>query len=173
MKRNAQSILDIILPNRMMLALKSPITNKEAKTLLQLWECDDKDQYGRIRVPTFIDGKSIVSLASKGYISTMGSRAGIITQASAASVTLTKKGENIIKKIILHAETSSFENKEEPDYESILIMAEQKQAQSKGKVASKQSRPEPTRSLNWLQKRAQGRHEGIMAENHGYKLNDK
>lgn len=155
MKRKAQSILDILLPNRMMMVLQSPVTNKEAKTLMKLWECDHKDQYGRVYVSQEIDGDVIVSLATKGYLSTAGTtRNAIVSNKSASAVTLTKKAKEIIKKIILATEESSFDSTEEPDYESILIMAEKK-VQSKGKVASKQFQPEPSRSLNWLQKRAQ------------------
>ena len=149
MDHKAQSILDLILPNRLMLAIKSPISNKEAKTLLQLWDDGQKDQYGRIKVPDAIDGEVIVSLASKGYLSTIGGRASIVSHKDAAAVTFTKKAKEVIKKIILHAESSSFEKGEEPDYESIMIMAETNE--SKGKVASRQMSPAPDHP-NWLQK---------------------
>ncbi len=153
MDRKAQSILDIILPGRLMLALKSPISNKEAKALMQLWgvEDKDKDQYGRITVPNTIDGEVVASLATKGYLTTSGSRSAIVSQKDAAAVSFTKKAKDAIKKIILHAENSSFEADEEPDYESIMILAETNDCKVEGKVASRQLPPAPSHP-NWLQR---------------------
>lgn len=141
--KTAQSIMDIILPHSLLFIRKSPISNKEATALLDIWKEGNKDAYGRLKIPNEIDAITVASLIEKGYLSSVESYRAIHS-AGPSAVSFTKKAKEVIKKLILHSESSSFENSEDKkDYETILTLA--------GNLTKTASRQEK-KSNNWLQR---------------------
>jgi len=126
MIKEGQSLLDFInfLPLQAVVRRKSPITNKEAQTLLSIWE-SDKDQYGNLLIPEDVDATRVASLTSKGLIQTKPGMAAVLGGLG-RSVEITKQGREIIRNIILHSENSSFDKVagKKLDYESIYVAIE-------------------------------------------------
>ena len=54
MVKEGQSMLDFInyLPLQAIKIIRSPISNKEAQTLYDIWSNGDRDEYGGIIVPS-------------------------------------------------------------------------------------------------------------------------
>ncbi len=151
MKKTAQSLLDFInvFPLSIQVVPRSPISNKEAKALFEIWK-GEKDEYGYHIVPQETDPTTVASLTSKEIVKSKPmSRIGSDTFLS-RSLEITGKGKDIIRNIILHTEQSALENNKDPDfkYESIHRVAEQPPKPGE-KIASVLNQQE---NQNWIQR---------------------
>jgi len=147
MNKENQSLLDFlqVLPFSSFGVPRSPISNKEAQALYDIWTNGEKDEYGKYIVPEDIDAFHVTSLTSKGYMNNHASRFATRDLRTNKTCDFTNKGKDVIRKIILFKEQSAFEKSSGiVDYESICH-AEVKVAD--GKVASKQNQPH-----NWLER---------------------
>jgi len=146
MKKKAQSLLDFInvFPlQSIQIVPRSPITDKEAKSLLSVWN-GEKDPYGYRIIPEDADPIVIASLTSKGMLKNKPmSRIGS-GDAPVRTVEITDKGKTIIRNIILHSEKSSFEN-DDFDFKYEFI---HRASQPEGKVAFTLSKEK----FNWIQR---------------------
>ena len=128
MVKEGQSMLDFInyLPLQAIKIIRSPISNKEAQTLYDIWSNGDRDEYGGIIVPGNTDSTTIASLVSKSLIESRGSLASIVA-TNQRTVQISSKGKEVIKNIVLYKEKSAFEKQadKELDYESIFLASEQ------------------------------------------------
>lgn len=144
MQRENQSIMDLFqtFPLSSFVFNRSPISNKEAETLYDLWKNGPTDEYGKIVVGSEVDGTQIANLTTQGFIRNTRHN----NTASQRLLEITNKGKEVIKKIILHQEKSAFDKKSAKiDYESICRLAEMEE-KHEGKVASTQYKcPD-----NWL-----------------------
>jgi hypothetical protein len=148
MKEN-QSLIDFFqtAPLSSFLIRRSPISNKEAQILYDVWSSGNKDEYGKHIVPLESDPITIASLTSKGYVKNQLSRYSRDNSATVRTLEFTKKGKDVIQKIILYKERSAFEkSSEQIDYESICMAEAFKKDTKEAKTAS--SKP----NQNWLQK---------------------
>jgi hypothetical protein len=144
-----QSLIDFLqtLPFASFAIPRSPISNKEAQALYDIWESGEKDEYGKYVVPEHIDPTHIASLTTKGYMRNHSSRFATRDLQTNKTCDFTDKGKSVIQKIILFKEQSAFEKSSNAiDYESIC-RADIKMPKTSGKVASKQRAPQ-----NWLER---------------------
>lgn len=147
MNKENQSLIDFlqVLPFSSFMVPRSPISNKEAQALYDIWEYGEKDEYGKYIVPENVESMHITSLTSKGYMLNHASR--FATRENNSTCDFTNKGKDVIQKIILFKEKSAFEKSSGIiDYESI-IRAEIKMPKTTDKIASKHQQPR-----NWLKK---------------------
>ncbi len=145
MDTESQSILDFLrnMPMTSFMVRRSPLSNKEAQTLYDIWSHGEKDEYGKHVLPDDTDSISVVSLTSKGYIRNSPSRYATRDNPISRFCEFTEKGKELIRKIILHKEKSAFDKSSSKiDFEAIL-------ASNKGhvKLASKKSQ-----NMNWLER---------------------
>lgn len=145
MNKQSQSLLDFInvIPlQSLVLFGRSPVSNKEATTLYNLWRESDRDLYGNIIIPTSSDPTAIAALTTKGMIKSKNS----FTIGDKRLLEITKKGKEIIKNIILHTERSAFDKSASSvvDYESVYRLLNK---QASTKTASKQQSPQ-----SWFQR---------------------
>ena len=119
MKKQSQSLLDFIniFPLQAIIVRhQSPVSNKEAQTLFNIWNTD-RDNDGDFVVPQDADATSVASLTTKGMINSHN--IGFIDNP-ARKVKITDKGANIIRNIILFTEKSRYEKDHKSiNYESI------------------------------------------------------
>lgn len=144
MKKENQSLLDFLgnTPLGSFMVQRSPISNKEAQALYNIWQDGNKDEYGKHLIDDKIDPIQIASLNSKGYIRNVPMRFG----SRQRLLEFTGKGKEVIKKIILHHEKSAFEKESKNvNYEAICRKAAMQELLSDQKIASKQSLTQ-----NWL-----------------------
>lgn len=147
MNKENQSLIDFlqVLPFSSFMVPRSPISNKEAQALYDIWEYGEKDEYGKYVVPENVDSLYITSLTSKGYMLNHASR--FATRGNNPTCDFTNKGKDVIQKIILFKEKSAFEKSSGIiDYESIYH-AEIKMPKTANKIASKYQQPR-----NWLER---------------------
>ena len=120
LSKSAQSLMNLfdMLSGENSLLFSSPVSNKEAQTLYDIWRHSNKDEYGRIRVPEGTDSFTLSSLADKRMIRKVDMRLANVGRHPL--VEITKEGQQIIRDIILHTEKSSFEgDKNHINYEKI------------------------------------------------------
>lgn len=148
MNKENQSLLDFLqtTPLSSFVLRRSPISNKEAQTLYDIWQ-QGKDEYGKLVVGGDIDPMTVASLTSKGYVKNDPSRYAL-ERAPVRTLEFTDKGRDVIRKIILFKEKSAFEKSSRKiDYESICMAEVAGKLRRKNtKVASKL----PTQ--NWLER---------------------
>ena len=107
-----------MLPLQAILIKRSPIDNKEAKTLFAIWK-GDRDKYGYAVVPDDIDQIAIAGLTTKGMVKSKLEMHGLRGLGGNRVVEITKKGKDVIRNIILHSEKSKFEDAADFNYEAI------------------------------------------------------
>lgn len=149
MNKDNQSLVDFLqtLPFSSFMVPRSPISNKEAQALYDIWTSGEKDEYGKYIVPENIDGLHITSLTTKGYMRNHASRFATRDLRTNRTCDFTNKGKDVIQKIILFKEQSAFEKSSSTvDYESIC-RAEIKTPKTVDKIASKLRQPR-----NWLER---------------------
>lgn len=150
MNKENQSLVDFLqtLPFSSFMVPRSPISNKEAQTLYDIWTHGEKDEYGKYIVPEEADAFAITSLTTKGYMRNHASRFATRDLRSNKTCDFTDKGKDVIQKIILFKEQSAFEKSSNiVDYEAICRAKVLGPGKSVNKVASKQRQPR-----NWLEK---------------------
>lgn len=100
----SQSLLDFInfFPLQAIQIPRTSITDKEAKTLMQIWN-GNKDDYNNLIVPDDADPLVLASLISKGLVVSKYAR------PTSRAVEMSKKGKEVVRNIILQTEQSSFE----------------------------------------------------------------
>ena len=146
MELQSQSLIDFlqVLPFSSFMVPRSPISNKEAQALYDIWTRGDKDEYGKYIVPDDIDPMHITSLTGKGYMRNHASRFATRDLRTNRTCDFTDKGKDVIRKVILFKENSSFEKSSGVvDYEAICRI----EIKTSNKVASKQRQ-----SRNWLER---------------------
>jgi len=147
MNKSAQSLLDLfnILPGGgAFLVFKSPVSNKEARSLYSIWQTGEKDEYGRISVPTDIEPSTLRSLAEKKLVRCVDMR--LANSRQSPLVEITAEGQNIIRDIILYAEKSAYEGGiDKIDYEDIYKTVKFGPGLKQAKVAFKVNQ-----QSNWL-----------------------
>ncbi len=149
MNKENQSLVDFLqtLPFSSFMATRSPISNKEAQTLYDIWTNGEKDEYGKYIVPEDTDAFAITALTSKGYMRNHASRFATRDLKTNKTCDFTDKGKDVIQKIILFKEQSAFEKTSNiVDYESIC-QAEANGPKTADKIASKQKQPH-----SWLER---------------------
>lgn len=150
MNKENQSLVDFLqtLPFSSFMVPRSPISNKEAQTLYDIWTHGEKDEYGKYIVPEEADAFAITSLTSKGYMRNHASRFATRDLRSNKTCDFTDKGKDVIQKIILFKEQSAFEKSSGIiDYEAICRANVLGPEKSANKIASRQRQPR-----NWLEK---------------------
>lgn len=148
MNKQSQSLLDFInvVPLQSLVLLgRSPVSNKEATTLYNLWRESERDLNGNIIAPLSSDPTTIASLTTKGMLK---SKLNGYTISDNRLLEITKKGKEIIKNIILHTERSVFDKSASGmiDYESVDRLIN-KPILTASKIVSKQQEPQ-----NWFQR---------------------
>lgn len=149
MNKENQSLLDFLqtLPFSAFAVPRSPISNKEAQALYDIWRNGQKDEYGKYIIPENIDPTYVTSLTSKGYMRNHASRFATKDLRTNRTCDFTSKGKDVIQKIILFKEKSAFEKSSNKiDYESIC-RAELSIPMSSEKIASRKRQPR-----NWLER---------------------
>lgn len=151
MNKENQSLLDFLqtMPLSSFMVTRSPISNKEAQTLYDIWLHGEKDEYGKNVVPEKADPMQVTSLTTKGYIRNQPSRYATTNTAVQRLCEFTNKGKDVIQKIILHKEQSSFDksSSKHVDYEMICRPAALSALSFEGKTASLHKN-----NSNWLEK---------------------
>ena len=135
MKKENQSLIDFLqlAPQLTFIVQRSPISNKEAQVLFDVWKQSETDEYGKYIVSSDIDPMQIVSLTSKGYVRNTPTR----IEGSTRLLEFTDKGKEVLKKIILHQEKSAFEKESSKiNYAAICHAADRDRINARGKVAS-------------------------------------
>ena len=148
MNKENQSLVDFLqtLPFASFMAPRSPLSNKEAQTLYDIWTYDKKDEYGKNIIPDGVDAMLVTSLTSKGYMRNHSSRFATRDLRTNKTCDFTDKGKEVIRKIILFNEQSAFEKTSNTvDYEAICRA--NVFGPKTNKVASKQRQPR-----NWLER---------------------
>jgi hypothetical protein len=149
MDKENQSLLDFLqtMPLSSFIIHRSPISNKEAQTLYDIWLHGEKDEYGKNIMPNEADPIQVASLTTKGYLRNHPSRFATRDNMPTRTCEFTEKGKDVIQKIILHKEKSSFEKSSSRyvDFESICRSIEISELASKGKTASLN-----LKGANWL-----------------------
>ena len=142
--KESQSMLDFIniIPDNLLSRYRKPfISNKEATTLYNIWK-SNKDEYGKFIIP---------KETSKVIVNKLNNIGLIRTSLRSDVAEITKKGQEIIKNIILHTEKSSFEKQADGEinyeliHQAILNGPKVKEA----KIASKIKH---NHNMNWLKK---------------------
>lgn len=149
MNKENQSLVDFLqtLPFASFMVPRSPISNKEAQALYDIWICGEKDEYGKYIVPDNIDALHITSLTSKGYMRNHASRFATKDLRTNKTCDFTDKGKSVIQKIILFKEQSAFEKSSNMiDYEA-MCRAELKVPKISGKISSRSREPH-----SWLER---------------------
>jgi len=151
MNKENQSLMDFLqtMPLSSFIIHRSPISNKEAQTLYDIWLHGETDEYGKNIVPENVDPMQVTSLTTKGYIRNQPSRFATKDNVPERLCEFTSKGKDVIQKIILHKEKSAFDksSSKHVDYEMICRSAELDALASDGKTAaSKQT------NLNWFER---------------------
>ncbi len=149
MNKENQSLVDFLqtLPFSSFMVPRSPISNKEAQTLYDIWTHGEKDEYGKYIVPEEADAFVITALTSKGYMRNHASRFATRDLRTNKTCDFTDKGKDVIQKIILFKEQSAFEkSSNRVDYEAIC-RASIKVPKTTDKIASRQRQPR-----NWLER---------------------
>lgn len=149
MNKENQSLVDFLqtLPFSSFMVPRSPISNKEAQALYDIWTYGEKDEYGKYIVPNNVDALHITSLTSKGYMRNHTSRFATKDLRTNKTCDFTDKGKDVIQKIILFKEQSAFEKSSNRiDYEA-ACQAEFKGPKMPGKISSKSRKPR-----NWLER---------------------
>ncbi len=147
--KSAQSLVDFLqtLPFSSFMVPRSPISNKEAQTLYDIWTHGEKDEYGKYIVPENTDTFAITSLTTKGYMRNHASRFATKDLRTNKTCDFTDKGKNVIQKIILFKEQSAFEKSSHTvNYEDIC-RADVIGPKAADKTASRQRQP-----CNWLER---------------------
>ena len=148
MNKENQSLLDFLqtMPLSSFVFHRSPISNKEAQTLYDIWSHGETDEYGKNIMPEEVDPMYVTSLTTKGYIRNHPSRYATL-DATQRLCEFTTKGKDVIQKIILHKEKSSFEksSSRHVDFEAICRASEIDALSGRGKKASLQ-----VKGSNWL-----------------------
>ncbi len=149
MERTNQSLIDFLqtLPFASFMIPRSPISNKEAQALYDIWTNGEKDEYGKHIVPDNIDALHITSLTSKGYMRNHASRFATRDLRTNKTCDFTDKGKNVIQKIILFKEQSAFEKSSNTVNYEAICRAELKLPTATDKIASRQRQPH-----NWLER---------------------
>ena len=150
MNKENQALVDFLqtLPFSSFMVPRSPIANKEAQTLYDIWTHGEKDEYGKYIVPEEADAFAITSLTTKGYMRNHASRFATIDLRSNKTCYFTDKGKDVIQKIIRFKEQSAVEKSSGIiDYEANCRANVLGPGKSANKVASKQRQPR-----NWLEK---------------------
>ena len=64
MNKENQSLLDFLqtMPMSSFIVQRSPISNKEAQTLYDIWKHDEKNEYGKSAIPNRVDPFQVSSL---------------------------------------------------------------------------------------------------------------
>ncbi len=151
MNKENQSLIDFLqtLPFSSFMVPRSPISNKEAQTLYDIWTYGEKDEYGKYIVPPETDVFSITSLTTKGYMRNHASRFATKDLQTNKTCDFTDKGKNVIQKIILFKEQSAFEKSSNiVDYEAIC-RADLPTPKTADKISSRQRQRQPR---NWLER---------------------
>lgn len=120
MKKENQSLLDFLstMPSMSFLVSRSPLSNKEAQAMYDIWLSGQKDEYGKNIIPEHVDHTQVISLTSKGYIRNIPNR---FTKKNGSACEFTQKGKDVIQKIILHKEKSAFVESSKPiNFEAVL-----------------------------------------------------
>ena len=118
---------------------RSPINDKEARTLFKIWN-SEKDAYNGIIVPHDADPLVVAALISKGLVISKQAHPSLKTPTRV--VEMSKRGKEIIRNIILQTEKSAFERTASDfSYEAIYNQI--------NKTASRIERYEPR---NWLER---------------------
>ncbi len=155
MNKEAQSILFNVFPMQAINMRQSPISNKEAQSLYEIWK-SDKDEYGKFIVPDKIDPMQVASLKSKGVIRSPQSRfPSVMVSATKRSVDITDMGKQVIRNIILYTEKSALEKSSESiNYERIYVAMQNNILKESGqKLAGRFEFPEMLRHMtSWLQR---------------------
>lgn len=90
---------------------RTPITNKEAEALYNIWKNPQNDDFS---APDSVDANLLTSLTTKGFLKLRHSNLNDKT------FQFTDKGKKIIRNIILYSEKSSFaKEKNKIDYSEI------------------------------------------------------
>jgi len=108
--KSGQSILDLL--NLLSpVEIKPPLSNPEAQSLYNIWKSGKRDSFGRIMLSSSDD--NIRSLKEKDILQ--------ISQAlNSLAVSITPRGKEIIRQIILYGEKSALDFDQEPmDYNKI------------------------------------------------------
>ena len=128
MRKYSQSLLDFIniLPLKGLAITRSPISNKEAQALYDIWQGQTSKNSS---VPEHVDPILVAALTTKGMIK---SKFGLLMDSSPRNIEITPQGREIIRNIILHTEKSTFEKKSSViDYEAIYHKSLHKKASEK------------------------------------------
>ncbi len=151
MNKQNQSLIDFLqtTPLSSFIIHRSPISNKEAQTLYDIWLHGETDEYGKNVLPDDSDAMQVTSLTTKGYIRNHPSRFATKENIPGRTCEFTDKGKDVIKKIILHKEQSSFDksSSRHVDYEIICRSAAIDQMKADGKIAS-----QVMNKLNWFER---------------------
>lgn len=108
MIKKAQSLLDFInfMPPQAVEIERSLLTVKEADGLYKLFKNSERDEYGNIKLPDDIDSTLLMALTTKGVIESDAKRVKLFNPQR--SIKITSKGKDVIKKLILSNEKSTF-----------------------------------------------------------------
>jgi DNA-binding MarR family transcriptional regulator len=149
MNKQSQSIFFNFLPLQSVNISRSPLSNKEAQTLYDIWK-SDKDVYGKFIVSDDIDSFQVSSLKTKGYVRAPDDRFNI-KESKVPYVEITDKGKQVIRNIILHTEKSALDKSSEViNYEAIYARLDNNLSMKEAKTAS--SITEAKKFKNWLRK---------------------
>jgi len=115
MNKQGQSLLDFVMHFPGVVMRRPAVSNTEAECLYKIWSEGEKDEYGHVILPSGVDQMQLAALNSKGMVLVKSN--GFNNR----SVEITKKGEGVIRNIILTTEKSAFEklDKTAIDYEGI------------------------------------------------------
>lgn len=108
MNKRAQSLLDFInyMPLQAIEYQKAMLSGKEAECLYNLFKNADRDEYGNIKVSNEFDTHTLTALTTKGIIESDTSALKLFSPQK--SIKITSKGKEVIKKLILNNEKSTF-----------------------------------------------------------------
>ncbi len=160
MYKQSQSILFNIFPMQAVNMRRSPISNKEAQSLYEIWK-SDKDEYGKFIVPDKVDSIQVANLTTKGVIRSPQSRYPGVSASTRRAVDITDMGKKIIRNIILYTEKSALgKSSAVIDYERIYVsMQNNNIKEANQKLAW---RDEPRRGFehlkNWLMRAREQEH---------------
>ena len=145
MKKYSQNIIDLISLLGPVDIFTPSINNKEAQALYDLWQCDT-DTRGLYVVKPELDAVVLSTLQSKGMVETPKT---VIALHHAPCLSITDKGQEVIRNIILYNENSAFEPQPEKiDYANIYRKMKFGPGIKEAKTASKVV----SASQNWLEK---------------------
>ena len=147
MRKYSQNIIDFISLLGPANLFQPPINNKEAQVLYDLWK-NKTDQRGCHIVSNELDSIVLAALQSKGMVEPPST---VIALHSPPSLSITNKGQEVIRNIILFNEESAFESPEDKiDYASIYRQTKFGPSVKEAKVAS--SNKVVSAFTNWLER---------------------